>query len=467
MTIGIITGRGLAPAAITAAVVGPVFAGCEQQPVAHGLCDGTLVGTTVGTLTDDSLVEVSGIAASARNPGTLWMHNDSGDRARVAPSPSPATPVATYSVTGAAAEDWEDMAVGPGPVAGESYLYLGDIGDNGADRDDIVVYRIPEPTVTGGGSQTLAGAEALTLRYPDGPRNAEALFVDPSYRRARTSSRSRATAGPVHIFRAPANLAAGSTTELTRVGILDLPDGSSSSVTGAAITNDGTAIAVRTYGDVRIWDRGAGQSIAAALDGVGCRGPDRPSRQGEAMTFLPDGPATTRSARATARRSTATTARDPTLRSGLVTLGANQFAALDDGGRVVEPAGEDAMQRRRGEDRLGRRDEVDGVQEERMGLRPADAAVRADLVLERGDLDEVGVVAAVDHQIGDRRVAIDLADLLAGPGTERQQRIDADHAAGGEVEAALVAEHDRRAIVLPHEHEPDLRVAGESADQPG
>ena len=174
------TARRLAPAAITAAVVGFGFAGCEQQPVAHGLCDGTLVGTTVGTLTDESLVEVSGIAASARHPGTLWMHNDSGDRARVAAVAESGETRATYSVTGAAAEDWEDMAVGPGPVAGESYLYLGDIGDNGADRDDIVVYRIPEPTISGGGSHTLAGAEALTLRYPDGARNAEALFVDPS-----------------------------------------------------------------------------------------------------------------------------------------------------------------------------------------------------------------------------------------------------------------------------------------------
>ncbi len=280
--------RRLAPAAITAAVAGLVFAGCEQQPVAHGLCDGTLVGTTVGTLTDANLVEVSGIAASARNPGTLWMHNDSGDRARVtAVAESGATRV-TYSVTGAAAEDWEDMAIGPGPVAGESYLYLGDIGDNGANRDDIVVYRIPEPTVSGGGSQALAGAEALTLRYPDGPRNAEAIFVDPRSGELFIIEKS-SDGGPVSIFGAPADLVAGSTTELTRVGALDVPDGSSNAVTGAAISNDGTAIAVRTYGDVRIWNRVEGQSIAAALDGDSCRGPRPSERQGEAVTFLPDG----------------------------------------------------------------------------------------------------------------------------------------------------------------------------------
>jgi hypothetical protein len=180
------------------------------------------------------------------------------------------------------------MAIGPGPVAGESYLYLGDIGDNGADRDDILVYRVPEPTISGGGSQALAGEEALTLRYPDGPRNAEAIFVDPRSGELYVIEKS-SDGGPVSIFRAPADLVAGSTTELTRVGALDVPDGSSNAVTGAAISSDGTAIAVRTYGDVRIWNRAEGQSIAAALDGDSCRGPRPSERQGEAVTFLPDG----------------------------------------------------------------------------------------------------------------------------------------------------------------------------------
>ena len=48
-------------------------------------------------------------------------------------------------------------------------------------------------------------------------------------------------------------------------------------------------------------------------------------------------------------------------------------------------------------------DSVGGVEEERVRLRTAEAAVRADLVLERGDLVTLGVVAAVDHQVGDRR----------------------------------------------------------------
>ena len=94
-----------------------------------------------------------------------------------------------------------------------------------------------------------------------------------------------------------------------------------------------------------------------------------------------------------------------------------------------------------------------------MGLRAAEPAVRADLLLERRDLLELRVVAAVDHQVGDRAVAVDLGDLLAGPRAERRQRVVAGHLTGDEVDAAVAAEHDRGAARLADEHEPDLRDA--------
>jgi hypothetical protein len=290
MTIGRIKGpaRRVAPAALTAALAGAALTGCWKHPVADGACTGSLVGTTVGTVADSRLEEVSGIAASARNTGTLWMHNDSGDQPRVyAVGASGATDVA-YTLAGTSAEDWEDMAIGPGPVPGESYLYVGDIGDNDHDRSDVVVYRVPEPTLGGPASQSLDGVDALTLRYPDGPRNAEALFVDPTTGELYLIEKS-SDGGPVDIYSAPANLAPGRTIELTRVGTLDLPDGSGNAVTGAAITSDGTAIAVRTYDDVRIWSRDDGQSIVSALDDTGCEGPEPDEPQGEAVTFRPDG----------------------------------------------------------------------------------------------------------------------------------------------------------------------------------
>jgi hypothetical protein len=279
--------RRVAVALLTVAATGAVLAACKP-PIVKGACDGTLIASTPGTFTDSRLIEVSGIAASARNPGILWAHNDSGDTARLfAVAESGATRV-VYTVTGASAQDWEDLALGPGPVSGEPYLYAGDIGDNGRSRGAIVVYRVPEPTVTGTGTQALDGAAALTLRYPDGPRDAEAMFVDPRTGELYLIEKS-GSGGPVGIYRAPANLAPGSTTVLTRVGTLNLPSGLANAVTAAAISLDGKAIAVRSYGSVRLWSRSDDQDVATALGAAECRGPVPVEAQGEAVTFRPDG----------------------------------------------------------------------------------------------------------------------------------------------------------------------------------
>ena len=43
---------------------------------------------TVATVADDRLDEISGIIASRRNPHVWWVHNDSGDTARIFASDS-------------------------------------------------------------------------------------------------------------------------------------------------------------------------------------------------------------------------------------------------------------------------------------------------------------------------------------------------------------------------------------------
>src|SRR5690606_28459365 len=78
-------------------------------------------------------------------------------------------------VAGAEITDWEDIDGGPCP---EGYcLYVGDIGDNGAKRDAVTVYRVPEPAA---GASEVAGAVALQARFPGGARDAEGLFVLPT-----------------------------------------------------------------------------------------------------------------------------------------------------------------------------------------------------------------------------------------------------------------------------------------------
>ena len=78
--------------------------------------------------------------------------------------------------------DWEDIAIGPGPQANVDYLYVGEIGDNDSKHKSIKIYRVPEPNVDANQTPvvvTVRGVETIELTYPDGPRNAETLMVDP------------------------------------------------------------------------------------------------------------------------------------------------------------------------------------------------------------------------------------------------------------------------------------------------
>ena len=67
------------------------------------------------------------------------------------------------------------IASGPGPIAERTYLFAADIGDNGASREHVVVYRMIEPDL----AATSTSADAVTLMYPDRPHDAEAFMVDP------------------------------------------------------------------------------------------------------------------------------------------------------------------------------------------------------------------------------------------------------------------------------------------------
>src|SRR5688572_11222258 len=89
-----------------------------QAPADTCKPDGRL--TTIPDLT-----EGSGIAVSRSVPGRLWTHNDSGSPMLLAlDAQNGAT--ARVSVSGAAVEDWEAVAIGR--CAPGSCLYIGDIG---------------------------------------------------------------------------------------------------------------------------------------------------------------------------------------------------------------------------------------------------------------------------------------------------------------------------------------------------
>jgi hypothetical protein len=248
-------------------------------------CAGTLHVEDAGTVTSSQITEASGIAASRHNPGLWWVHNDSGDRARFFAIDGNGGLRATEEVDGAAATDWEDIAVGPPSANGGETLYLADIGDNASTRTSVQVYRLPEPGVAldAVGVTAHVTADALTFTYPDGAHDAETLIVDPVTGDLIIVTKDWSLAGHSEVFRAPAGLAAGSTTTLAQVATLDLPPGTL--VTAGDVTSDGTVVGLRSYGAVSLYPRDPSQPLWSAFDSPPCAGPVPLEKQGEAIAF--------------------------------------------------------------------------------------------------------------------------------------------------------------------------------------
>jgi hypothetical protein len=233
-----------------------------------------------GRITTPAATELSGLVLSRTQRGVLWTHNDSGDRPRVLAVAASGRLLADVTVAGAQNVDWEDIA------AGRGMLLLGDIGDNLAQRPSIIVYRVAEPHAGGGATVTSTRpASRIELRYPDGPRDAEALLRDPSSGALVIVEKSYRGAG-VYVAPRPA---AGAPVTLRRSGRLRL--GVGQPVTGGDVSRDGRTIALRTSDRAFVWRRRGGESVAAALRRPPCRARVEllGEGQGEALALSHDG----------------------------------------------------------------------------------------------------------------------------------------------------------------------------------
>jgi hypothetical protein len=228
------------------------------------------------------LLESSGVVASRRYPGVLWTFNDSGNPPELFATDSTGRDLGTYTVIGARNEDWE--AIARGPCGTTECLYIADTGDNDEIRRSVRLYRVAEPAVHAGGRGVTARAEALAVRYPDGPHDVEAAVAAPDGAVLLVSKgRSRG----VREFRVPA--AAWGRRIVTAEALGRLPvaagRGIRGLVTDAALSPDGNEVAIRTYVEIFFFRLGPGdvlQPLGTACDVTGL------DLQGEGITWLPD-----------------------------------------------------------------------------------------------------------------------------------------------------------------------------------
>lgn len=224
------------------------------------------------TINDPRVTESSGLAASARHPGIVYTHNDSGGVGQIYALGMDGRVRAVLTLGGAGTRDWEAIALGE-DGRGRPSIFVADIGDNlGGAWPYVTVYRVPEPSRMR--SQTLR-ATRFKIRYEDGPRNAETLMINP--RTNRLYIASKLFGGK--IYEAPARLRTSGFNVMRKVG--DAP----AIATDGAFSPDGRTCVIRTYMGARLYSVGPDGRPGKSLKSI-----DLPLQaQGESVTYTPDG----------------------------------------------------------------------------------------------------------------------------------------------------------------------------------
>jgi WD40 repeat protein len=225
--------------------------------------------------------ESSGVAVSRAYSEVLWTHNDGSDGRLFAMRPD-GTVIATVAVDGPDVQDWEDLALGPCPPDGpqdRDCLYVGDIGDNEVQRTVYGVDIIPEPDPFS--DRRVRVLRRVQFAYPDGAADAEALALAPD---GVLRLITKGSDGTARLYRLPVDAdtspdAAPRRSEL--VGTLPLDVAATRDrVTGAAVSRDGTRLALRSHRAVYLFPL-AEPLDAPAVCEIGMLQP-----QGEAIDYI-------------------------------------------------------------------------------------------------------------------------------------------------------------------------------------
>ena len=233
-----------------------------------------------GTVETPLIKGASGIVVSRKNADVLWVHNDFAGETCLYAINAKGKLLSIWTVVGAKARNWEDIAAGPGPEPNQSYLYVGDIGDNNARYPSVQVYRVPEPSVDPNkpfSNQRTAAAETIDLIYPDGPRDAETLLVDPLTKDIYIIAKRELFC---KVYMAAYPQSTTKSTVLTRVALLPWP-----LATGGDVSPDGREVIVRGYYNASLWTRPAGEPLWRAFSGPRVDVPVAAEPQGEGICF--------------------------------------------------------------------------------------------------------------------------------------------------------------------------------------
>lgn len=237
------------------------------------------------------LKEISGIAASHFFEDTYYVHNDSGDTSRFfAVDPQGKLLTTFYFPEDQRKDhpllDCEDISIGKGPRAGKSFVYLADIGDNANMRPYVTIYRFEEKPSWLKDSVNHVIPAQLHLTYPDGPKDAEAMMIDPIQNliyivNKRTDS--------IRIYTTPLIFKNNEDRMLTlRSKIYIKGIKPFKYITAGDISKDGSKILLKSYGKVYYWQRNGTEPVWETMQRKPTELRYDMQLQGEAIGFTAD-----------------------------------------------------------------------------------------------------------------------------------------------------------------------------------
>ncbi|WP_221321642.1 hypothetical protein [Actinoplanes sp. L3-i22] len=248
----------LAPMLVAAVAAGPV---CKIDDKRMDELSGLVA-------TDDGYVVVNDGADEASHRKIFYLKKDCSVRRTVS---YPSRP-----------RDTEDLQLGP-----DGTLWVADIGDNGASRDTIALWKVAP-----GSSKP----KLYRMSYPDGAHDAEALIIAPDG----TPVIVTKTPGAAGVYVPTGALKPGGTTVLKPVGSVSVPITTTSNpysfpgrmvITGAATSPDRTRVVLRTYADAFEYDVSGGDVVKALTSGTPKQIPLPDEPQGESVAYTVDGTA--------------------------------------------------------------------------------------------------------------------------------------------------------------------------------
>jgi hypothetical protein len=241
-----------------------------------------LPGKKLSEIKDKKLSEISGLASSIRNPGLLWAHNDSGNRAEVYLIDDKCEIKQIVELDGIKNRDWEDIAVGPGPDSTKSYVYIGDIGDNDGTHQFKYIYRFEEPADDPqDNKQTITDFDKIVFRLPDSRRmDTEALFIDAATKDLYVVTKRE---NPVYVYQLKYPYSSKDTVTAQEIASL-----ATSQIVAADLSANGHDLIMKNYTHIYYWNNDAGKPLNELLKERPVEIPYEPEPQGESLAWARD-----------------------------------------------------------------------------------------------------------------------------------------------------------------------------------